>query len=87
VPLENLEMSERMEVLFHSICFITLADAHFSPDTPRNSVFDLRFARCFRAREPGSAPPNRRASEVREKSPEIDLGGPPVVDLSVPPLA
>jgi hypothetical protein len=27
------------------------------------------------------------ASEVRKKTPEIDLGGPPVVDLSVPLLA
>jgi len=31
--------------------------------------------------------PNRRASEVRKKTPEMDLSGPPVVDLSVPVLA
>jgi hypothetical protein len=57
-----------------------------SRDIPRNSVFDLPFACCPRAREPGSAPPNRRASAIREKTPEIDLRGPPVVDLSLPPL-
>jgi hypothetical protein len=32
-------------------------------------------------------PPNRRASEVREKPPEIDLRGAPVVDLSVVDLS
>src|SRR5467141_417446 len=64
-----------------------LADAHFSHDTPRNSVLDLPFACSPRIREPGSAPPSGRTSEVRKKTPEIDLRGPLVVDLSVPPLA
>ena len=70
VPLENLEMSERMGVIFPPISSIILADAHFSQDNPHNSVFDLPFAGCSQAREPGSAPPNRRASEVRKKTPE-----------------
>jgi hypothetical protein len=48
----------------------------------RNSAFALPFA-CCGVREPGSAPPNRRASAIREKMSEIDLRGPPVVDLSV----
>jgi hypothetical protein len=34
-----------------------------------------------------SAPPNRRASKVRRKTPEINLRRPPVLDLSLPPLA
>src|SRR2546425_8413469 len=64
-----------------------LADAHFSHDTPRNSVVDLPVA-CFpRAREPGSTPSNRRAPQVCRKAPQIDLGRPPAVDLSVAPLA
>jgi hypothetical protein len=66
---------------------IILADAHFSHDIPRNFILDLPFASCSSAREPGSAPPNRRASEVRGKTAEIDSSGPPVVDLPVPPLA
>src|SRR6266481_1128069 len=80
-------MSERMGVIFPPISSIILADAHFSQDNPHNSVFDLPFAGCSQAREPGSVPPNRRASEVRKETPEIDLRGPPVVDLSVSPLA
>ena len=79
MPTEYLclptETSERMGVIFLSISFIILADAHFSHDTPRHSVLDLPFACCPRAREPGSAPPNRRTSEVRKKTPEIDLPG------------
>ena len=51
---------------------IILADAHFPHDTPHKSVFDLLFARCAPAGEPGSAPPNRRASAMRKKSPKID---------------
>ena len=64
--------------------FIILADAHFSHDTPLNSVVDLSFACSAPVGESGSASPNRRASEVRCKTPEIDLGGPPAVDLNVP---
>src|SRR5207302_1318762 len=61
--------------------------AHFSHDTPRNSVVDLPVA-CFpRAREPGSTPSNRRAPQVCRKAPKIDRGRPPAVDLSVAPLA
>src|ERR1700687_2801151 len=63
------------------------ADAHFFRDTSRNSILDLPFACRPPARELGSAPPNRRASEVRKETPEIDFGRSPVVDLSVPPLA
>jgi hypothetical protein len=66
---------------------IILADAHFSHDNPRNFILDLPFACCPAARESGSAPPNRRASEVRSKTVEIDSSGPPVVDLPVPPVA
>ena len=49
------------------ILFIILADAHFPHDTPHKSVFDLLFARCAPAGEPGSAPPNRRASAIRKE--------------------
>src|SRR5437016_3181634 len=84
VTLENLEMFERMGVSFS---YLILADAHFSHDTPRNSVVDLPVA-CFpRAREPGSTPSNRRAPQVCRKAPQIDRGRPPAVDLSVAPLA
>src|SRR3989440_861421 len=77
-------MFERMGVSFS---YIILADAHFSHDTPRNSVVDLPVA-CFpRAREPGSTPSNRRAPQVCRKAPKIDSGRPPAVDLSVAPLA
>src|SRR5260370_19464330 len=67
--------------------FIILADAHFSHDATRNSVLDLPFTCCSPARELGSTPPNRRAPEVRCKTPEINLGGPPVVDLYTPAVA
>jgi len=56
-------------------------------DTPRRSVFDLPLARCSRTGELGPAPPNRCASKVRQKAPEIDLRGPPTLGLCVPPLA
>src|SRR6266576_2162792 len=71
VPLENLEMFERMGVSFS---YIILADAHFSHDTPRNSVVDLPVA-CFpRAREPGFTPSNRRAPQVCRKAPKLTAG-------------
>src|SRR2546429_227644 len=66
---------------------------------PRSTLFPyttlFRSQRCPRssvpvlpwAREPRPAPPQRRASAVCQKTPEIDFRGPPVVDLSVPPLA
>jgi hypothetical protein len=66
---------------------IMLTDAHFSQVMSSNSVLDFTFACCPGTREPGSAPPNRSASEVRCKTPEIDLWRPPLVDLFVPPLA
>ena len=73
-------MFERMGVSFS---YIIPADAHFSHDTPRNSVVDFPVA-CFpRAREPGSTPSNRRAPQVCWKAPKIDRGRPPAVDLSV----
>jgi hypothetical protein len=55
-------------------------------DTPHKSVFDLLFARCAPAGEPGSAPPDRRASAMRKKSPKIDSSGPPIMGLAVPHL-
>src|ERR1700687_3184423 len=61
-------MSERAGVIFP---FMILADAHFSHDTPRNSVLDLPFTCCSPARELGCTPPNRRASEVRCKTPGV----------------
>src|SRR5215472_15375074 len=64
-----------------------LTDAHFSQVMSSNSALDFTFARCPGTREPGSAPPNRRASEVRCKTPEINVWRPPLVDLFVPPLA
>src|SRR5437016_7079420 len=67
--------------------FIILADAHFSQDTIRVSAIDLPIACGPRARESGSAPPNRCASENCSKTSEMDLSRPPVVDLPVPPLA
>jgi hypothetical protein len=55
-------------------------------DTPHKSVFDLPFARCAPAGEPGSAPPNRRGSTIRKKSPKFDSSGPPIMALAVPHL-
>src|SRR5580704_4083361 len=49
------------------------------------SIFQSRAA--LELEKPGSAPPNRGASEICGKTPEIDLRRPPVVDLPVPPLA
>jgi hypothetical protein len=49
--------------------------------------FDATFGCCPGARDPGSAPPNRRASKVRRKTPEINPWRPSVLDLSLPPLA
>src|SRR5215471_13268995 len=66
---------------------IILTDAHFSQVMSSNSALDFTFACCPGTREPGSAPPNRRASEVRCKTPEINLWRPPLVDLFFPPLA
>jgi hypothetical protein len=43
-----------------------------SADTPRYSVVDFPFAGCPRTGEPGSAPPNRRASTLREKTPQVN---------------
>src|SRR5208283_40668 len=83
VPLENLEMSGRARFILYNLS----SDAHFSDDTPRHSAFDLPLARSSRTGELGSAPSNRCASTVREKTPEIDRRGPLIVGLSVPPLA
>src|SRR5215469_6471061 len=66
---------------------IMLTDAHFSQVMSSNSALDFTFACCAGAREHGSAPPNRRASEVRCKTSEINLWRPPLVDLFVPPVA
>src|SRR5262249_33133989 len=46
-----------------------------------SSVF--RFAFCPPVGERGATPPNQRASTHREKTPEIDAWGPPVVGLAV----
>jgi hypothetical protein len=83
VPLENLEISERTGVIFS---FIILADDHFSRDAPRKSVFDLPFARCPPAGESGSAPPNRRASAILEKTTEINSSGSLIMGLALPHL-
>jgi hypothetical protein len=64
VSLENLEMPERMEGY---ITFIILANSHFSHDTPRNSVFDLPFACCPRAGEPGSASEIRKSGSTQPR--------------------
>src|SRR5215471_9196406 len=50
-------------------------------------TFNPTFACCRGARESGSTPPNQRASEVRCKTPEINLRRPPLVDLSLQSLA
>src|SRR5215468_4683676 len=84
VPPEILEISESNEG-YPSI--IMLTDAHFSQVMSSNSALDFTFACCPGSREPGSAPPNRRTSEVRCKTPEINLWRPPLVGLFVPPLA
>jgi transposase InsO family protein len=62
--------------------FIILADDCFSYDVPFDSAFDPPFACRRGAREPGPAPPNRRASKVRCKTREINLQRPSVLDLS-----
>ena len=67
--------------------FIILADGSFSYGIPRNLAFDPAAACRPAAREPGSAPPNRCASKVRRKTPEVNLRRPPLVDLSLPSLA
>src|SRR5215468_5338414 len=82
VPPEILEISESNEG-YPSI--IMLTDVHFSQVMSSNSALDFTFACCPGTREPGSAPPNRRASEVRCKTPEINLWRPSLVDLFVPP--
>ena len=67
--------------------FLVLSsDAHFSHDTPLHPDLDLPFASRTEAGEPGSAPPNRRASAVRWKTPKTDLRGSLVVGLAVPHL-
>src|SRR5262249_17545321 len=47
---------------------------------------DLSLARCPRAGEPGSAPPNRHPSALRQKTPEADPSRSPVWGRPVPPL-
>ena len=66
--------------------FIILADAHFSHDTPLNSVVDLSFACGAPVGESGSAPPNRRASVILEKTTKIDSVGPLIMGLALPHL-
>jgi hypothetical protein len=65
--------SKRLSGPDYTSFIILSSDAHFSDDTPRLSVFDLPLARCSRTRELGPAPSNRRASKVRQKTPEIGL--------------
>ena len=69
------------------LCFIILPDACFSYDTPCDLAFDPTFACCRGARKFGPAPPKRRASEARCKTPEVNLRRPPLVNLSRPSLA
>jgi hypothetical protein len=84
VPLENLETLRRRGLYSFPN---SSSDADFSQNPPRHSVFDGSLARRPRAREPGSAPPSRRASAVGEKAPEIDYRGPCILGLSFPSLA
>jgi len=69
------------------LCFIILPDACFSYDAPCDLAFDPTFACCRGVREFGPAPPKRRASEARCKTPEVNLRRPPLVNLSRPSLA
>ena len=85
VPLEILQISERRGTILPFIIFSS--DAYFPHVIVHHSVFDVPFARGASAGEPGSAPPNRRASAVVEKAPEIDPSRPPVVGLAVSHLA
>src|SRR5215467_11264509 len=62
---------------------ILFSDAHFSEDTPCHAGFDLSFARCPAAGEPGSAPPNRHPSALREKTPEADPRKPLIVWIAL----
>src|ERR1700682_6829360 len=56
--------------------FLVLSsDAHFSHDTPLHPDLDLPFASRTEVGEPGSAPPNRRASAVGWKTPKTDPSG------------
>jgi hypothetical protein len=64
VPLENVEISERIGGY---TSFIILAHAHFCHDIPCVSSLDLPIACRPRPREPGSAPPIRCASEICAK--------------------
>ena len=41
-------------------------------------MFALPLARCPRTRELGSAPPNRRAAALRQKTPPVNPSGPPL---------
>jgi hypothetical protein len=50
-----------------------LTDAHFSHNTPRNSVLDLPLALLPLSLKTWSAPPNRRASAILEKTTKITL--------------
>ena len=56
------------------LCFIILPDACFSYDAPCDLAFDPTFACCRGVREFGPAPPKRRASEARCKTPEVNRG-------------
>jgi hypothetical protein len=84
VPIENVEMSERTGI---TLLLITLSPPMLiSLTTILHSAVDLSLSRFPRTGEPGSPPPNRCATAVREKTPDTDVRGPFTVDLSVPPL-
>ena len=82
MPPENLEVSEGN----YTSLTILSSEAHFSDDSLRYSMFALPLARCPRTRELGSAPPNRRAAALRQKTPQVNPSGPPFVGLAVPDL-
>src|SRR5215469_16783425 len=67
--------------------FIIPADAYCFRVNAGNSGLDSTFACCPGARDPRFAPTNRHASEVRCKTPKVDLWGPSVLDLCLPPPA
>src|SRR5215469_18957559 len=65
--------------------FVIPADAYCFRFNAGDSGLDSTFACCPGARDPRSAPPNRRSSEARRKTPKFDFGGPSDLDLSLPP--
>jgi hypothetical protein len=83
VPLENLEMFERMGVIFLSQ-FSPMLISLTTLLATLSSIFHSRAA--LQLENLALRHQNRRASEVCKKTPEIDSGGPPTMGLAVPHL-